>query len=561
MGLEDLFAPLKRWWWLLLAAVGVAAGFSLVASLRQPPIYRSSATVMIGRAIEDPNPSDSQMYTSQRLAATYADIAMRMPVRTATMQALGLAWLPTYVVRPLPNTQLMEIAVTDVDATRAQAVANELANQLILQSPTSRSGDKARQEFINRQLDDLQVKIQETQDEIDSRQSELANLTSARQIADTQNQIYALQSKLDTLRTNYTDLLANTQDGALNTITIIEPAVLPTKPVGPNVPFLVLIAAIFALAVAVGAVYLLTYLDNTIKSPEEIKRLTDLPMLVGVPTIVGETYPEKLVTINQPRSPISEAYRSLRTAVQFSTIDRTGCAALMVTSPSPTEGKSLTTANLAIVIAQAGYRVLVLDADLRRPVMHKIFGLDNSSGLTEFLCHVKSNDLEESIDAWSENGFHDTLVEGLKVMTCGSIPPNPSELLGSNTYLRLVDSLKKRFDYIVLDSPPVLIVTDSVVLSTRVDTTILVIDADKTQKNQLRQTVDRLREVNANILGIVVNRLNSKMSGYHDYYHYHYYHKSANGSYGYDDDSAGSVKRKEPIAILRESDSTDVQPG
>ncbi|MBP1694131.1 MAG: hypothetical protein H6Q37_2014, partial [Chloroflexi bacterium] len=303
MGLEDLFAPLKRWWWLLLAAVGVAAGFSLVASLRQPPIYRSSATVMIGRAIEDPNPSDSQMYTSQRLAATYADIAMRMPVRTATMQALGLAWLPTYVVRPLPNTQLMEIAVTDVDATRAQAVANELANQLILQSPTSRSGDKARQEFINRQLDDLQVKIQETQDEIDSRQSELANLTSARQIADTQNQIYALQSKLDTLRTNYTDLLANTQDGALNTITIIEPAVLPTKPVGPNVLFLVLIAAIFALAVAVGAVYLLTYLDNTIKSPEEIKRLTDLPMLVGVPTIVGETYPEKLVTINQPRSP------------------------------------------------------------------------------------------------------------------------------------------------------------------------------------------------------------------------------------------------------------------
>jgi polysaccharide biosynthesis transport protein len=533
MELREFFAPLMRWWWLLLAAAGVAAIFSLIVGLQQPPVYQTSTTLMIGRAMDDPNPSDMQLYTSQQLATTYADIVARRPVREATMAALGLDWLPKYVARPVTNTQLMEIVVDDTDPARAQAVATELANQLILQSPTSRQEDQARQGFINQQLDDLEQKIGETQVEIDARQSELSNLTSARQIADTQNQIYALQTKLDTLRSNYTELLANTQRGALNTLTIIEPAVLPEEPVGPNVPLLVIIAASFALAVAIGATYLLDYLDNTIKSPEEIKRLTGLPMLVGIPTITGEAYPEKLITITHPRSPISEAYRSLRTGVQFSTIDRPENNAVLVTSASPSEGKSITAANLATVIAQAGLRVLLIDSDLRRPVMHKIFELENHTGLTDLLRNVKLNDLEESVNAWLDKVAQPTKTEGLWVLTSGPIPPNPSEILGSKTNQMLLDSLKHHFDYVVLDSPPVLLVTDAVVLSTQVDGTVLVVDADQTQKNQLRQSVERMREVNANLLGIVVNRLSPKMDGYSGYYHYYYYRKTGNGGYGY----------------------------
>ena len=267
MELREFFAPLIRWWWLLVAAAGVAAAFSLFAGMQQPPVYRTQTTLMIGRAIDDPNPSDISIYTSQQLATTYADIALRQPVQNATMKALGLTWLPAYLVRPVVNTQLLEIVVTDTDPVRAQAVANELANQLIQQSPTSRQSNQDRLAFINQQLDELETKIQETQDQVDARQGELANLTSARQIADTQNQIYALQSKLDTLRNNYTDLLANTQQGALNTLTIIEPALLPDSPIGPNIPLLVVTAAVFALAVAAGAVYLLSYMDSSIKSP------------------------------------------------------------------------------------------------------------------------------------------------------------------------------------------------------------------------------------------------------------------------------------------------------
>jgi polysaccharide biosynthesis transport protein len=561
MELRDFFTPLIRWWWLLVAATGIAAAFSLFLALQQPPVYRTQTTLMIGRAIEDPNPSDLQLFTSQQLAGTYADIATRQMVREATMKALGLDWLPEYVVRPVVNTQLMEIAVTDTDPVRAQAVANELANQLILQSPTGRTEDQDRQAFINKQLDELEVKIQATQGEIDSRQNELANLTSARQIADTQNQIYALQSKLDTLRNNYTDLLANTQRGALNTLTIIEPATLPVAPVGPNVPLLVITAAAFALVVAVGAVYLLAYLDNSIKSPEEIKRLTNLPMLVGIPTIPGDAYDDKLITVKQPRSPITEAFRTMRTGVQFSTIDRSESTILLVTSPSPSEGKSVTSANLAVVIAQAGERVLLIDADLRRPVMHKIFSLNNHTGLTELLRSIKINELEESVDAQLDRVTQRTSIEGLSLLTSGPIPPNPSELLGSNTNRLLLTALKKHFDYILLDSPPVLVVTDAVVLSTQVDGAILVIDADKTLKNQLRQSAERLREVNANLLGVVVNRLTSKMDGYSDYNHYYYYQKSGDGNNGYYSESISTNGKGKKYSSERRLGASSVDKG
>jgi succinoglycan biosynthesis transport protein ExoP len=522
MELQNFLVPVKRWWWLLVAAAAVAAFFSLLAGLRQPPLYRSSATVMIGRAIEDPNPSDPQFYTSQRLAATYAAIAARQPIQEAVKAALGLSELPEYVVRPLPNTQLVEIVVSDTDPIRTQAVAAELANQLILQSPTSRPEDAHRQAFIDRQLDDLQVKIQATQDEIDGRQSELANLSSARQISDKHNQINALQSRLDTLRDNYTDLLANSSRGAMNTISVIEPAVLPARPIGPNVFLMVVAAVVFALAVALGAVYLLAYLDDTVQSPEEIKHLTDLPMLAGVPAIAGEGYPDKLIASLQPRSLVTEVYRSLRTSVQFCTIDQTESTVLLVTSPNPSEGKSLVVANLAVVIAQTGCRVLVMDSDLRRPVLQEIFGLDNHTGLTEYLRSYRASEPAELLQDRLTQAIHGTPEPGLYVMTSGPVPPNPSELLGSSTYHQLLDELKRRFDYIILDSPPVLAVTDAAVLSARVDGTVLVIDAEKTPKNQLRQSVERLREVNAKILGVVVNRVTPRMDGYRLYYPYRY---------------------------------------
>ena len=229
MELKDYLRPLRKWWWLLLLSTLIAAVFSFLAVSRQPPIYQTRVTLMVGRAIDNPNPTGSDFWLTQQLANTYADIAKRDPVRQATMDALGLTWLPEYTVRVVPNTQLIEIAVTDTDPVRAQAVANELANQLIQQSPTSGGPEQQqRQAFIEQQLNELEKGIEETKAQIDSKQEELANMFSARQIADAKNQIQALQDKLNTLQANYASLLANTEKGAINTLTIIEPAALDT---------------------------------------------------------------------------------------------------------------------------------------------------------------------------------------------------------------------------------------------------------------------------------------------------------------------------------------------
>jgi len=535
MELKEYIAPLLKWWWLLLASTLVATVSSLLAVSQQPSIYVAETTLMIGRALENPNPTGNDLYLGQQLATTYADIAKREPVRQATMDVLELTWLPEYNVRPVSNTQLMLVSVEDTDPVRAMAVANELAHQLILRSPTNSQESLERQAFINEQLDELQVKIQETQDDIADKQEELANMISARQIQDTQNQIAALETKLNTLQSNYANLISNTQQGALNTLTVIEPASAPSEPVGPDVPMTVLTSSAIGFTLAAGAAYLLEYLDNTVKNPDEVKKLTDLPTLAGIAHIKGERYRDKLITLKHPRSPISEAYRSLRTNIQFSTIDHSSGISLLVSSPNPTEGKSVTVANLAVVMAQAGHKVLVIDSDLRRPVQHRLFQLPNRNGLTDILLEMSEDQINNNFSAVLQWGLQKTEVEKLYVLTCGALPPNPSELLGSHKMKLVLSALSEHFDYVLLDSPPELIVTDAAVLSTLTSGVILIANTDTTTKNGLKQAVEQLRGVNSNInlLGVVLNDLSPQRDGY--YYNYYYYKKSyyRDESYGY----------------------------
>jgi len=534
MELKEYITPLLKWWWLLLASTMVAAVSSYLAVIQQPSIFVAETTLMIGRALENPNPSGNDLYLGQQLATTYSDIAQREPVRQAAMDILGLTWLPEYNVRPVSNTQLMLISVEDTDPVRAMAVANELAFQLIQRSPTNSQENLERQVFINEQLDELQIKIQETQDDISDKQEELANMISARQIQDTQNQIAALETKLNTLQSNYANLISNTQQGALNTLTVIEPASAPSEPVGPDIPMTVLTSSAIGFVLAAGAAYLLEYLDNTVKNPDEVKKLTDLPTLAGIAHIKGKEYPEKLITIKHPRSPISEAYRSLRTNIQFSTIDHSSGITLLISSPNPTEGKSVTAANLAIVMAQAGHKVLVIDSDLRRPVQHRLFELSNRIGLTDILLELREDQLKENVKPVLQWGLQKTQVEKLYVLTSGSLPPNPSELLGSRKMKIVLGALTQHFDYVLLDSPPELIVTDAAVLSALCSGTILIVNAESTTRNALKQAVEQLRGLNSkvNLLGIVLNDLSLKRDGY--YYNYYYYKKSY-----YGDESAG----------------------
>jgi polysaccharide biosynthesis transport protein len=313
MDYKIILARLQKWWWLILPSTILAASVSFFAVSQQPAVYKSHATLLIGNALNNPNPSGNEFWLSQQLAQVYTDLAQRDVVQEAVKQSLGLSSLPNYVVRVVPNSQLIEITVTDNFPERAMAVANELANQLIIQSPTNSSDaeEAKRQEFIRKQLDDLERNIQETSESILVLQEELAVVTSARQISDTQNQIAALNSKLGSLQSNYASLLSNTNSVAINTLSIVESATLPQAPVGPEILMTVLTAGAIGLSLAIAAVFLFEYLDDTVRNPSDIYNTSKLPTLSGIADFkTNNREATELITLSHPRSQISEAYRS-----------------------------------------------------------------------------------------------------------------------------------------------------------------------------------------------------------------------------------------------------------
>ena len=502
MELKNYLYPLRRWWWLIAAATLAAALTSFLVTLGQPKVYMSVTTLMIGRAIEDPNPSSNDFYLSQRLAASYADIANREGVRNATMEALNLDWLPAYRARDLANSQLLEISVTDTNPYRAQVVANELAHQLILQTPTgSRPGQQEREAFVNQQLDLLQVQITQTRDDIDKLQADLGNMVSARQIDDTQKQIAALQGKLSTLQSNYANLLSNTQQGAVNTITVIEPAGLPKRPIGPNRVLSILIASVIGMVMAGGAAYVLEYLDDTMKTPQEIEKAIGYP-IIGY---IGETDSETNLpfVFNHPRHPMAETYRSLRTNLEFASVDKP-LKTLVITSSDTGEGKTSVVTNLAVVEAQGEKNVVVMDADMRMPSMHKSFDMRLEPGLSEVF-RGRAN-LDQALHAWKDSS--------VEVLPAGSIPPNPSELLASKKMDMIFDSLKESKDLVIVDGPP-FIVTDAAVLADKVDGVLVVVRPGYARKAAVKSMMDQINRSKARVVGVVLNRIPRKLMPYY----------------------------------------------
>jgi polysaccharide biosynthesis transport protein len=529
MEIGQILKPLLRWWWLILAATLISAVSSFFAVSRQPPTYRAATTLMIGRSIDNPNPSGMELSLSQQLTTTYVDIAQRQPVRQSTMAALGVDWLPNYSVRQIPNSQLLEIAVVDTNPEVARVVANELANQLILQSPTApRPEEQERAAFIDDQLASLQRNIEETENELIAKQAALEEAISAREIADLESEIRVLQSKLDTLQSNYAALLSNTSGGAVNTLTVIEPAVLPRQPIGPNTVMTILTAAAIGFALSVGAAYLMDYLDDTIKSTADLKRVSNLPMLPAIPDYPSPNQQSAPITYSDPRSPTADAFRAFRTGV-LALFQDDHRRTLLVTGPKPRDGKSSVASNLAVVMAQAGHNVLLVDADLRRPVQHELFQLAKEPGLTDLLLAFGLANRVNDVPTLLQEVIQPTAERRLSVMTSGMLSPDTLKLLNSEIVTRVLAVLATRYDFIVIDSPPVLAVSDAVMLSTQVGHVLVVAEAGTIRRKELAETLERLANVGANVIGLTLNRVRAASDTY--YYRYGtYYMRDTDGS-------------------------------
>ena len=220
-----------------------------------------------------------------------------------------------------------------------------------------------------------------------------------------------------------------------------------------------------------------------------------------------QTSVRSIIANDNPKSPIAEQYRTIRTNLQFASVDKE-LETMIVTSPGPSEGKSLTTANVAVVFAQQGKKVLLVDADLRKPTVHYTFRADNTSGLSNYL--VRNRSLKELAK--------ESRVENLDLLPSGPIPPNPSELLGSTMMEKLIEEAKEHYDMIIFDTPPVLAVADSQVLSKFVDGALLVVRSKQTEQEAAGKAKEQLEQSRANILGVVLNDMDVKDSNYYYYY-------------------------------------------
>ena len=281
-------------------------------------------------------------------------------------------------------------------------------------------------------------------------------------------------------------------------LSIITPATAPLLPSAPNSKLNLLIGLLLGLGIGIGIAILRSRLDNRIRGEADLRLVTDAPLLGGI-TFDQAASDRPLLTQAVPQSPRAESFRQLRTNLQFANI--AGHAkTVLVTSSLPGEGKSTTATNLAISLAQAGQKVCLVDADLRRPMVDEYLGLDRNAGLTTAL--LGRAEVEELLQPWGEDHLH--------VLTSGQIPPNPSELLGSDNMRQLIRGLEQIFDTVVIDTPPILPVTDAAVLAQQAGGVVVVVGVDSTRRNELERSITALELVGADLLGIVLNRLPAK---------------------------------------------------
>jgi polysaccharide biosynthesis transport protein len=364
-----------------------------------------------------------------------------------------------------------------------------------------------------------------------------------------------LKRDLDSNRTLYEGLLEKLKEAGVtaglrsNNFRIINAARVPTSPSEPNIPRNLSFALVLGVISGVGLAFLLESMDNSVRTPEQAQALSCLPSLGMIPLgsksasygVTGKrlaltaSSQEVVETVTQarPQSQMAESYRALRTSLLLSNLGAPP-KVIMVTSARPQEGKTTTSINTAIVLAQKGVRVLLIDADLRRPSIHKTLGMGPRSGLSNLL--TGSATLQQTVAA-------SPILPNLFILPAGTPPPNPAELLASSNMRDLLEDLREQFDHVVIDTPPTLSVTDAVVLSPRADATILVIRSGQTTKQALRRARDILTQVNAHIAGVLLNAVDLTSPDYYYYYEYQ-------GKYGsYYQEEAPEGDEAEPKAV------------
>lgn len=513
--LHQYIALLRRWLWLIVLITAFAGAAAYLASMRVTPVYQASTTVLVNEAGDTQSEEYRLNITSDQLPRTYAEMMTNSPVLERVREELNLSMDVTDLsqaisVQPLRDTQLIKITVEDTNPSRAATIANTLVDVFANHNESLQTTRFASYE------EGLQTRISQVEQQIETTRTSLSTADESER--------ERLRTALEQYRQVYTDLLQNyervrfTEVQSTSNIVAVEPAATPDSPIRPRTLTNTLLAAVVGAMLAVGAVFLYEYLDTTLKDPEMLAQSMSLPVLGLIAR--HDTTGSAPVAAASPRSPVTEAFRVLRTNIQYAGVDRP-LDSLIFTSAEPGVGKSTVLANLAHVLAQSGQQVLLVEGDLRRPTLHRQMELSNRVGLANLF-------LREDMPV--ERVIRETGHPNLFVLPAGETPPNPSELLGSGQMQATLSQLRARFDRVLIDTPPLLAVTDAAVLAPSVAGVVLVAKPGETKVPALQQAVQQLRHVGATIVGVVLNDVDLGDTRYGYYYDSYYYAYEQNGS-------------------------------
>lgn len=490
----------RRRWWIVVLLMIVAGASAYWSSSRETPMYSATATMMVNPGLSGGQTDFNSLNVSTRLAETYQEIVTTRPILERVAEKLGEDELESTVTTSVvEGTQLIRVTVTDPDPDHAALVANTLVEEFqgYIGEQTSASAEQNRS-AIDRQIEEQEARLAN----IDQQIAELEASDDADDAA-VQRQLNDLQSQ----RTRTNDSLMTLEEAAIEfegqtfsqsaQIQSVEPALSPEAPFAPQPMRSLLLGLFVGALLGAGLVALLEFLDNTVKPEVDVQGIAGAPVLATV-SAISKLQPggRQVYTMTQPQSGAAEALRLLRTNLEFASASNP-IHSMTVSSPSPGEGKSTTVANLGVVMAQSGITTAIIDADLRRPTQARIFGVDNSVGLTTLLTHPEQS--------WDEVAKKVAL-PGLFLVPSGPIPPNPSDLLSSDRFDRLIERIKADVDLVIIDSPPILSASDALAISRHTDGAILVCHSNKTRIEAVRQAAHSIHQGGIRLIGVVLNR-------------------------------------------------------
>jgi tyrosine-protein kinase len=492
--------------WSILLVTFLVLGAALLFSSQQNPVYSSEARFLVKPVsiAGDETAATLNMETERQLAASTA--VAQLVIDRLELEKEPKALLNNLAVEVISGTEILSLTYQTADPEESFQLANSFASQY----------GKFRRDQV---LTELEAATEELQEEIDLVEKDLAQAKKAEaESPEGSDERGAAAADVASFQARLTLLVGEQQElqepGDVQVGQVIQAAIRPIKPVSPDHVRNGLLGLVVGLLLGIGLAFLRERLDDRLRGRMDLEDHIGAPVLAVVPRVAtwkrrGET---PLVTINEPRSATSEAFRTLRTSLLFAASQR-DARVVMVTSPHAGEGKTATAANLALVLAQARKRVLLISADLRKPRLHRFFDVSNDAGLTSVLIG----------DAKPWEVVVDVGMEHLKVVPSGPVPGNPAELLGSDAMGRLLSQFREVADFVIIDSAPALVVADALTLAPFVDAALFVADAEHTSRGAVIHARNQLEQVRATIIGAVLNNFDPSKAKSSPYYYSYYY--------------------------------------